>query len=115
MKNHAPLHSSRLVRSLIPISEGISVEQVEQSAHTIHIKLRTVAPAARCPHAPCLAAGFTAATLERCLERCLTYRGVRSSFGSICIPASSSVWLAPVNAASSLNACQQLQPHMPGV
>lgn len=49
MKNHALLHSSKLLRSLIPSSEEISVERVERSAHTIHITLRAVTPATQCP------------------------------------------------------------------
>jgi len=49
MKYRALPTNSKLVRSLIPAKEGIVIEQVEQSGHTIHITLRAVAPAARCP------------------------------------------------------------------
>jgi transposase len=49
MKNHALLHSSKLVRSLVPLSEGIHVEQVARATHTLHITLKTVAPTALCP------------------------------------------------------------------
>src|SRR5690348_15361438 len=51
MKYHALPPNSKLVCSLIPAKEGIVIvmEQVEQSAHAIHITLRAVAPAARCP------------------------------------------------------------------
>lgn len=49
MRNHALLHSSKLVRSLTPPSDGICVEQVEQCADVLHITLKTVAPGAQCP------------------------------------------------------------------
>ncbi|MEP6776371.1 MAG: ISL3 family transposase [Chloroflexota bacterium] len=50
MKNHAHLNSSKLIRSLIPPSNGIRIEQVERSEHTLNITLRAVAPAVQCPN-----------------------------------------------------------------
>lgn len=49
MKTHAFLRQSKLMRSLIPSSQGIRVQQVTTDHQTISITLQTISPTARCP------------------------------------------------------------------
>src|SRR4051794_36488594 len=103
MKNHAHLNSSKLIRSLIPPSNGIRIEQVERSEHTLNITLRAVAQRFNAPTAPPSVPKFTVATQEHCP----IYHGVRVSFGSTCTPASSSAQFLTALAAYSLKGYRQ--------
>jgi transposase len=49
MKPHASLRQSKLMRSLVPCSQSIRVQQVSTDEQTISIILQTISPVARCP------------------------------------------------------------------